>query len=161
MTDRPLEITVRTGSGEGRTLLSAFDAALLAAGVANFNLIRLSSIIPPIGRLTRTTTPLPGGYGDRLLCVYASAYADHPGEHVWAGLGWTIDAAGNGLFVEHHAGSSETVEEQIRMSLADMSESRGGGYPEPEMVMQSAHCVGRPVCAVAIAAYAVETWVAP
>ena len=38
---------MRTATGTGRTLLAAFDDALLAAGVANFNLITLSSVIPP------------------------------------------------------------------------------------------------------------------
>jgi arginine decarboxylase len=37
-----LDITVRSGTGTARTLLSAFDSALMSAGVANFNLITLS-----------------------------------------------------------------------------------------------------------------------
>jgi arginine decarboxylase len=41
-----LEIQVTTGTGEGPTPLAAFDAALLDAGVANYNLILLSSVIP-------------------------------------------------------------------------------------------------------------------
>lgn len=152
------EISVRTGSGQGRTRLSAFDSALLAAGVANYNLLPLSSVIPPSARVSRNPTPLPGGHGDRLLCVYAAAHADHPGEHVWAGLGWTIDSQGRGLFVEHTAGGSETVEEQILLSLADMAEERGGGYGRVEMALASAHCVSQPVCALAIAAYEVQGW---
>jgi len=46
-----LDITVRTGSGTARTPLAAFDAALLSAGVANFNLVTLSSVIPPHSRV--------------------------------------------------------------------------------------------------------------
>ena len=37
--------------GRGSTELAAFDAALVGAGVANFNLIRLSSVIPPDGEV--------------------------------------------------------------------------------------------------------------
>lgn len=40
-------IYVTSGIGEGQTNLSAFDAALWDAGIANFNLIKLSSVIPP------------------------------------------------------------------------------------------------------------------
>ena len=38
---------VFSGIGKGETALSAFDAALKQAGVYNYNLICLSSIIPP------------------------------------------------------------------------------------------------------------------
>ena len=44
---RPLDITVRSATGSGRTLLAAFDDALLSAGVGDLNLITLSSVIPP------------------------------------------------------------------------------------------------------------------
>jgi len=42
-----VRIVVSRGTGEGPTPLAAFDKALLAAGVENYNLIRLSSVIPP------------------------------------------------------------------------------------------------------------------
>ena len=61
-----LDITVRTGTGTARTLLAAFDSALLSAGVANFNLITLSSVIPPRSSVRVVDTTLPGGHGDRL-----------------------------------------------------------------------------------------------
>ena len=44
--ERPLVIRVTAGSGKGRTALAAFDSALRAAGVADHNLVRLSSVIP-------------------------------------------------------------------------------------------------------------------
>ena len=39
--------TLVSGIGTGSTVLNAFDAALLSAGVGNFNLLRVSSILPP------------------------------------------------------------------------------------------------------------------
>ncbi|HTO01714.1 MAG TPA: pyruvoyl-dependent arginine decarboxylase, partial [Microthrixaceae bacterium] len=42
-----LTINVSGSVGHGPTSLSAFDSALAGAGVSNFNLIRLSSVIPP------------------------------------------------------------------------------------------------------------------
>ncbi|MGB7450172.1 MAG: pyruvoyl-dependent arginine decarboxylase [Ornithinimicrobium sp.] len=152
------QITVRTGRGEGQTLLSAFDGALQQAGVADFNLVTLSSVIPPSGRVVRGQGRLAGGHGDRLLCVQAVAYADHPGEHAWAGVGWVTDSSGKGLFVEHTGGSRETVEEQIRLSLADMVERRGDSYGDREIALATAHCVDRPVCAIALAAFQVQGW---
>ena len=38
-----LDISITSGLGQGPTTLAAFDAALRDAGIANFNLIRLSS----------------------------------------------------------------------------------------------------------------------
>ena len=42
-----MDIKVVCGVGSGKTALSAFDSALKDAGVYNYNLITLSSIIPP------------------------------------------------------------------------------------------------------------------
>lgn len=156
--DGTLPITIRTAGGRGRTLLSAFDDALWRAGVANFNLIRLSSVIPQQSQISFSSEPLAGEHGDKLYCVYASALAEHPGETAWAGIGWVRDAWGRGLFVEHHAGSEESLEELIRLSLEDLDHRRGGGYGEIQSVTVSAHNDGLPACALAIATYQTSGW---
>lgn len=153
-----LDISIRTGSGSGRTLLSAFDHALQSAGVADFNLVTLSSVIPPGSRLRHVSNTLPGGHGDLLFCVRAEAYAEHSGDIAWAGLGWCVDETGGGLFVEHHGGSEASVVEQIELSLGDMNANRGGGYGPVQMALASAHSTGDPACAVVLAAYRVSSW---
>jgi pyruvoyl-dependent arginine decarboxylase len=153
-----LDISIRTGSGTGRTLLSAFDHALQSAGVADFNLVTLSSVIPPGSRLRHVSNTLPGGHGDLLFCVRAEAYAEHSGDIAWAGLGWCVDETGGGLFVEHHGGSEASVVEQIELSLGDMNAKRGGGYGPVQMALASAHSTGLPTCAVVVAAYRVSSW---
>jgi len=155
-----LDITVRTATGTGRTLLAAFDHALLTAGVANFNLIGLSSVIPPGSRIhVGVTDPVAGEHGERLYCVMSVGYADHPGELVAAGLGWAIDPATTaGLFVEHSGGSEQSVSEQIHLSLEDMSHNRGGDYTDVHSAVIGAHCVDKPVCALAIATYQRVPW---
>lgn len=154
----PLEITIRTSAGTGRTLLSAFDDALHASGVSNFNLIPLSSVIPPGSTLTHDQDRLVGRHGDKLYCVMAVAHAEHPGETAWAGLGWVVDPLGAGLFVEHHAGSEESLLELIHLSLGDMTAVRGGGYGPVQTAVARAHYVDRPACALALAAYQVRSW---
>ena len=153
-----LDITVRTGSGTGRTVLSSFDHALQLAGVADFNLVTLSSVIPPGSRVRMVNAPLPGGHGDVLFCVRAQAYAELPGDIAWAGIGWCVDETGGGLFVEHHGGSEQSVTEQIELSLGDMNARRGGGYGKVHTALASAHCVDEPACALVIAAYRVSSW---
>jgi len=160
--DVAVHITVRRGSGSGRTPLSAFDSALMEAGVANLNLVTLSSVIPPGSRITHTNEVLEAAHGDRLYCVLSSGHADHPGEIVWSGLGWVVDEeTGKGLFVEHHAGSEESLREQITLSLEDMTTSRGGGYGEIQIATAYAHCTDKPVCALVVAAYTSVGWEAP
>ncbi len=154
-----LDITIRTGTGAARTPLAAFDAALLDAGVANFNLITLSSVIPPKSRVREVDAPLGGNHGDRLYCVLSSTSTDQPRQTVWAGLGWAVDeTTTGGLFVEHHGATREELADRITASLEDMSRSRGGGYDDIRMALTSATCVDVPVCALAIATYAVAPW---
>lgn len=156
-----LDITVRTGVGTGRTRLSAFDRALLEAGVGDFNLIPLSSVIPPRSTVTRGGGPLPGGHGDRLYCVESVAYADRPGQEVVAGLGWVIHPEVGGLFVEHTGATVDDVEEQIALSLADMAETRGIDFGVVHSAVTTARCEDRPACALVLAAYAVADWSTP
>jgi arginine decarboxylase len=155
---RVLPIGVRSASGRGSTLLSAFDAALLGAGVANYNLVRLSSVIPRQAVIEREPAPLVGNHGDRLYCVYAAAYAEQPGASAWAGVGWVRDETGRGLFVEHETGSEEQLVELLHLSLADLSRNRGGGYGPVETAVASAHYEDQPACALVLASYAVASW---
>src|SRR5664280_2389023 len=75
-----LNIQVAAGAGSGCTSLAAFDSALQTVGAANFNLIRLSSVIPAMSILSLASTPLspPGHWGDRLYLVYAASHTTVP-----------------------------------------------------------------------------------
>lgn len=162
--ERSVTVTLTVGTGTGPTSLSAFDAALCAAGIGEYNLVRLSSVIPP-GAVLEHTGPegqLTGRWGDRLYCVYASQVAERVGEEAWAGIGWVLrqDGSGAGLFVEHEGPTREGVLGDIHASLGDMVVRRGGGYTEPQVTMTSAVCTepGRPVCALVVAGYETQGW---
>lgn len=155
-------IRISAGAGAGRTQLSAFDAALRAAGVADFNLIRLSSVIPPGSELLEVSSDrqTDGRHGDRLYCVYAAAHAELPNHEAWAGIAWALrdDGSGAGLFVEHDGPSQDQVSRDLTASLEDLIEGRGGGYSPAGQSMTSVMCDTEPVCAVVIAAYLAEGW---
>ena len=157
-----LTIRVSAGTGTGRTELSAFDAALTSVGVGDFNLIRLSSVIPPGSDVVQVgpQQQVTGGHGDRLYCVYATAYASAPLQQAWAGMAWSRrnDGSGEGLFVEHSASSETTVTADLRSSLADLSQRRGGDFTEAGLVTASVHCVDQPVCALVIATFQSVPW---
>lgn len=155
-------IRVSAGAGSGRTPLSAFDAALRGAGVADFNLVRLSSVIPP-GAKVQTVTgddQLVGGHGDLLYCVYAEAHAELPLHEAWAGVAWALadDGSGAGLFVEHEGPAREQVERDLHASLDDLIAGRGGGYHPAGHLVTSAVCETEPVCALVVATYTSQGW---
>jgi arginine decarboxylase len=155
-------IRVSAGTGTGPTRLAAFDAALRAAGVANFNLIRLSSIIPPGSTVSKTSADdqVDAEFGDLLYCVYADSYASTPGEEAWAGVAWSRrdDASGAGLFVEHSGSSRRTVEHDLEMTLDAIGATRPGSYRVEGSILTSTVCVDHPVCAVVIATYCSRRW---
>jgi len=168
-----LEIRVSAGRGIGLTRLSAFDAALRDAGVADFNLVRLSSVIPPGATVREVpgSEQLQGRIGDVLFCVYADSYASTPGEEAWAGVAWAqrpdlgagqpessrTDLHGSGVFVEHSGISQGLVERDLRASIADLTRNRVGDFPHRGQLLSSARCVDHPVCAIVIASYSVQT----
>lgn len=153
-------IYVTKGTGEGLTNISAFDAALKRAGIANLNLIYLSSIIPANSYI-RNRKPLlaPGDYGKRAYIVLAKAEEEIFGKEAWAGLGWCQDSQGHGLFVEHHAGSEQALVRLIKNSLKDMKKTRPDyHYGVDQYITTGIRCKNKPVCALVAALYQVESW---
>ena len=119
-------IRVVWGSATGPTKMASYDAALAAAGVENYNLVPVSSVIPagvPVEAVG--TAPDLGPVGDRLTVVEARATAAGPSS-VAAGLGWVESVDGGpGLFYEA-AGEIDAadVETRIREGLVAGAELR-------------------------------------
>jgi arginine decarboxylase len=153
-------IVMARGLGRGPTPLAAFDAALLDAGVANYNLICLSSVIPPGSRIERGPwrTP-PEHWGQRLYCVLSQLREDRPGHTAHAGIGWVRDAStGAGLFVELHDADRHRLDADLRTTLVSMQRSRGIDCGAVHTEVASATCIAQPVCALVIAVYASQPW---
>lgn len=158
-----LNIGVTAATGEGPTALAAFDAALRSAGVANFNLVRLSSVIPPEAVVTRRHVgdlpPIHGEWGDRLFAVWAFESAERLGQEAWAGVAWAQDEIdGRGLFVEHEGGSEAQVRDELEATLNELCEQRGLGHLEQNSVVVGRRCEGPPVGALVIAPFQIATW---
>lgn len=150
-----LIIPVTMGMGAAPTRLGAFDAALDRAGVSNFNLIRLSSIIPP----GSTVEPhenyhrVQGGYGDRLYAVWAIDYADRVGQTAEAALAWEYTDEG-GVLVEEHGAYSRS---RVHSSLDDVA-GRRGIVGKAGVMTARIECERDPVCALVIASLKAEPW---
>jgi arginine decarboxylase len=99
-------IRVVRGTGTGPTELASYDAALAEAGVHNYNLSRVSSVIPADETVTTPgTAPDLGPVGGELTVVEARATGPTA---VAACLGWVTAEAG-GLFYESGTGEDGVV----------------------------------------------------
>jgi arginine decarboxylase len=157
---RTIELTATVGYGP--TKLAAFDNALLHCGVGNFNIIRLSSVIPPGTNVVPTDGPVGvyGDWGDRLFVVMAEQRVDRVGREAWAGIGWVQhEESGRGLFVEHEGISERQVRDDIERSLSALVEARPGvEFGPPQAVVSGGRCFGEPICAMAVAVYESASW---
>lgn len=155
-----MNIDLVAATASGPTELAAFDAALLVTGLANYNLIFLSSVIPPATVLHHAETTDPGGaWGDRLYVVAAQHRTSTPGEQAWAGIGWVQDdTTGAGLFVEHHGDHEDSVRTEIELSLKALMHGRNVDFGEIHTRLAGGTCSGQPICALVAAAYESRPW---
>lgn len=158
--DRALRIRLGAGLGLGPTPLAAFDAALRDAGVANYNLLCLSSVIPPGSRLERARWVTPAEHwGHRLYVVLSQVRSAQPGEAVHAGIGWVQHAAGgHGLFVELHDTDRARLRDDLAATLDAMQRGRGINLGTVHTEIASVTCEQEPVCALVAAVYAPQAW---
>jgi len=160
-THTPHTIPILGSTGSGRTELAAFHAALVALDVGHYNLIRLSSVVPPGVQIdgTGVASGPTGGWGDRLYCVYGEQRAAVPGQEAWAGIGWVqrLDGGG-GFLVEHEGEDEEMVASAIEASLRDMTRASPGKYSQPQKVVAGTRCIAEPVCALVMAPFVVTPW---
>ena len=149
-------------TGTGVTALSAFHKALVGVNLGHYNLLRLSSVIPPGTLLDATgNAEAPcGAWGDRLYCVYAEQRTITPGEEAWAGIGWVQRLSGNGggLMVEHEGTSESFVTDSILGSLHDMVQDSAEEFSTPRFVVNGAYCTAQPVCSLVIAPFEIAPW---
>jgi arginine decarboxylase len=163
-----MTIHVISTTGIGNTTLSAFDNALKNAGVYNYNLIPLSSIIPLNVRVVkRKKFASPGNeIGYRLYVVKSDIRTNQSDKFIASGLGWYITKNGAGVFVEHEM-ETDTKEAavneltfKISSSIEDMCKFRGEKYNKKHIRMSIAVSdpSPHPRCALSIAVYKAEPW---
>lgn len=162
-----MNIFITSGIGHGVTPLSAFDSALKDAGVHNYNLIILSSIIPPnsIVHLNKYTA-LQDEYGHRLYVVKAEMRSREVGKYIGAALGWYQLEDGRGIFVEYEgideteAGLEAMLRQQVKDSIIDLCNFRKFKIIESSIKMQLSmvQVKNSPACALVLAVYQSESW---
>jgi arginine decarboxylase len=100
------EICLTRGVGRHREKLASFELALRDAGMAEYNLVRVSSIFPPecklIGRKEAMAKLSPGQV---LYAVIAESATNEPNRLIAASIGVAIprDRSRYGYLSEHHS----------------------------------------------------------
>jgi arginine decarboxylase len=93
------------GVGRHRKKLQAFEEALRDAGIASFNLVRVSSIYPPHCRIVSREKGLEElTPGEIVFCVMAETRTNEPNRLAGAGIGLAVpaDKSRYGYIAEHH-----------------------------------------------------------
>jgi arginine decarboxylase len=84
MLPTPRRFTIVAGRSEGGTKLTAFDKALLDAGIGNLNLLKVSSILPPNAECVEKLEIPPGSLTPT---AYGSFVSDVSGQLIAAAVG--------------------------------------------------------------------------
>jgi len=162
-----MNIIISSGKGQGKTLLSAFDGALFDAGVSNYNLLVLSSIIPPGSVIKRHKYTTPDEeYGHKLYVVMSEMRSRESGRYIGAAVGWCQEEDGRGVFVEHHfiENSEEAVrsqlEEEVERSLSDLCHLRGFSFTREKMGIKTSvvKVTDSPSSVLVVAVYQSQSW---
>lgn len=158
-------IHVTSGIGKAPTKLSAFDAALSHSGIANYNLIYLSSVIPENAKIKIHDSKgiprneMPGKWGDRLYVVMAEKRINTANAEAWAGIGWVQDKkTGKGLFVEHTGSSKGEVKRDIEQTIEALMATRNVNFGKIQMKIVGATCTHHPLSVLVAAVFQSSDW---
>lgn len=134
-------IEVVGGAGEAGSELGAFDAALGAAGLGDYNLVTLSSVIPA-GATVEPRAAHGGGFdvGAVVAVVLAADTSAEAGTDLSAGLGWALADEG-GVFMEATAPSRDACEAELTDRLEDVRANRDWNWRGGDEVEVYEHTV--------------------
>lgn len=146
MWEVPRALSLVAGSGEGRTELTAFDRALMDAGIANMNFLRVTSIVPAGAQLVPVQQFTPGML---MPAVYARIASRTPGHQIAATIGIGISRHDHGVIMEHtHIGTADEAESAVRAMVEEAMAIREIRIDDL-IVACRAHVVRQIGCAVA------------
>lgn len=133
-------IRVVWGAASAATAMASYDAALADAGIENYNLTRVSSVIPAGAEVrVAETAPDLGPAGERLTVVQGRQTAAPGGAaHVAAGLGWSVEESGRGIFYESSGTDPEAVRETVEAGLAAGRDLRDWAFVDGDVQVVSA-----------------------
>ncbi|MCR4441682.1 MAG: arginine decarboxylase, pyruvoyl-dependent [Peptococcaceae bacterium] len=142
----PTVYKLAAASSEGESPLTAFDRALLKAGIGNVNLVRISSILPP-GAVYRPDMEIPPG--SMAPTAYGHIISEKPGQVISAAAGVGIAEDGFGVIMEHSGFiTKDEAEQDVRRMIEEAFRVRGLELKEIR-VAATTHRVDKVACALA------------
>jgi arginine decarboxylase len=118
----PKQVFFTRGAGKHRNNLQSFEVALRDAGIAQCNLVRVSSIFPAGCKIIPAKVGLTRlKAGQITFCVLAEARTDEPNRLISAGIGLALPSQGDryGYISEHHGyGLTEKKTENLVEDMA-------------------------------------------
>ena len=123
-------VLLTAGAATGGTSLNAFDNALRVAGIADFNLIKVTSIVPPTTPVShRPASLILAGEGMMLPAVYETRSSRRTGSKITAAVGVGVpppEVRGAGMiFVYAGAGSKRRAERIVRQMVDEGMHNKG------------------------------------
>jgi len=123
-TTPPDQLWTTVGHAEGETRLNAFDNALIAAGIADWNLVKVTSVAPARARFIDTRPDAESGCV--VPVVLATVQSERPGEQVTASIGIGQGNGSHGMIMEASGpGGPEEMEATVRRMLNESFMRRG------------------------------------
>lgn len=163
-----MKIFISSGVGVGNTILSAFDNALVNSGIHNFNLIPLSSIVPPKSEVIEVEKYLgdQNSFGNKLYVVIADNRSSEIGKFIGSGVGWYQFDDGRGFFVEHKVkeksenAAKKELKRLISDSIKDMCLSRDIKFDINKLKyrLEFTEILNKPSCTIVAAIFKSEGW---
>jgi len=124
---KPKNFFIVAATGVGKTELNAFDKALFEAGISEYNLVKVSSIIPPGAKETHILELPKGSY---LPIAYGAITCSEEGTIITAAIAVGLPEDENlcGVIMEF-AGyiSEEEAKEKAKFMAEEALKMRGGG----------------------------------
>ncbi|MBI4344815.1 MAG: arginine decarboxylase, pyruvoyl-dependent [Euryarchaeota archaeon] len=102
----PRKVFFTKGVGKHKEKLESFELALRDAGIEKFNLVRVSSILPPHCKIVSKDSGLKNlSPGEVVYCVLSENSSNEPNRLVAASVGCAIpaDKGSYGYLSEHHS----------------------------------------------------------
>ena len=152
----PNKIILASGVGFGTTEITAFDNALLKAGVGNYNLIKVSSIIPPNSQYEGNNLKLLNEkpIGSLLPAVYTYTYSRRENQPILSAImcGFPKDKNNNGVIFKY-SGNSNPDEAKfiLNQMLDEASKNRNTSYISREFIFAYSKNSNIYTCSLAVA----------
>ncbi|MBC7104331.1 MAG: pyruvoyl-dependent arginine decarboxylase, partial [Firmicutes bacterium] len=111
----PTKFTLTAGTGDADWKLVAFDRALLRAGIANLNLLKVSSILPPRCTFLENLVIPPGSLTP---VAYGAITSEQPDATIAAAVAVGVVEDTYGVIMEYSGyGTAEEAERIVREML--------------------------------------------